>query len=58
MEALLTASDDKTARLWRVKSGEEITKPMQHERPVWAADNGAFREWVREEDDKANNAHH
>jgi WD40 repeat protein len=34
----LTASDDKTARLWRIESGKEIIKPIQHESPVWAAD--------------------
>lgn len=31
-----TASTDRTARLWRVATGEPVGEPMQHDAPVWS----------------------
>ena len=36
-DRVVTASFDKTARIWDAKTGEPIGKPMQHDGPVFAA---------------------
>ena len=34
---MVTASFDKTARIWDARTGEPIGKPLQHDDDVWAA---------------------
>ena len=34
----MSTSDDKTARMWAVRSGQELIKPIEHEGPIWSAD--------------------
>jgi WD40 repeat protein len=36
-ERVLTASSDKTARIWDARTGEPIGKPLHHDGEVWAA---------------------
>jgi WD40 repeat protein len=36
-ERVVTASDDKTARIWDARTGEPIGKPLHHDGPVRAA---------------------
>jgi WD40 repeat protein len=36
-ERVVTASADKTARIWDARTGEPIGKPLQHGDAVWAA---------------------
>jgi WD40 repeat protein len=38
---VVTASEDKTARIWDARTGEPIGKPLQHRGPVTAADYAA-----------------
>ena len=36
-QRVVTASTDKTARLWDARSGSPIGKPMKHDREIWSA---------------------
>ena len=43
---MVTASEDKTARIWDARTGEPIGKPLQHDGPVYAATFDATGERV------------
>jgi WD40 repeat protein len=34
---VVTASDDKTARVWDAATGKPLTNPLEHQGPVWSA---------------------
>ena len=36
-DRIVTASHDKSARVWETKSGEPVTGPLMHDGPVWSA---------------------